>query len=126
MLAEVGEGSADAAALARALRDAGVEVVLVSAGPGAADARLDPALLAEVGVQEDADAVGVVGPASAEGAVLAPLVGALEAAGRADAVAFSLGSRPVGEVAAWVAASVAAEGSDAPVPADDPAEPEQR
>lgn len=104
MLAEVGDGTADAAALARALRDAGVEVVLVRAGGADEADPIDPARLAEVVLQEDAAAVGVVGGRGARtgSAVVGALVEALEAAGRGDAVAFSLDDRPVGEVAASV------------------------
>lgn len=100
----MGDGAADAAALARALRDAGVEVVLVRVGAADGTDPLDPALLAEVVLQEDAAAVGVVGGrgAGTGSAVVGALVEALEAAGRGDAVAFSLDDRPVGEVAASV------------------------
>lgn len=99
----MGERSPEAAALARALRDAGVEVVLVRAS-GDEAGPFDPVLLAEVVLQEDAGAVGVVGGSGATtgSAVVEALAAALEAAGRGDAVAFALGDRPVGEVAASV------------------------
>ena len=77
------DGQADprAVALARALRDAGAEVVLtgVPAAPGP---------LAATVVQEDADAVGLAG---APGELLAGLLERLAAAGVDDVTAFVLG-----------------------------------
>ncbi|SNR86958.1 methylmalonyl-CoA mutase C-terminal domain-containing protein [Geodermatophilus saharensis] len=76
-----GPGDPRAVALARALRDAGAEVVLTgvpaSAGP-----------LAATVVQEDADAVGL---AAAPPDLLADLLDRLRAAGADDVTAFVLG-----------------------------------
>ncbi len=76
-----GQDDPRAVALARALRDAGAEVVLTglpaSAGP-----------LAATVVQEDADAVGLAG---APPELLPVLLGRLRAAGADDVTAFVLG-----------------------------------
>ena len=77
-----GQGpDAGAAVLARALRDAGMEVVYTDRQQTADE-------LVETVVQEDADAIGLVGP---DAALLARLAGLLQAD---DAVVFAVGVRP--------------------------------
>ena len=81
---------------ARALRDAGLEVVDAGAAPSAA-------ALATAVVQEDADAV-VAAIATAATAPLAALVEALGAEGREDAMVVGLGpaAAPAGVAATFV------------------------
>ncbi|WP_448641089.1 cobalamin B12-binding domain-containing protein [Geodermatophilus sp. URMC 63] len=81
-----------AVSLARALRDAGAEVVLTGVPRSAA------ALAATV-VQEDADAVGVAG---APPDLLAAVLEQLAAAGVDDVTAFVLGGPDGGELPAGV------------------------
>lgn len=94
VVAELGPGRS-LAAPARALRDAGLEVVDAGVAAG-------PAAVAAAAVQEDADAVVVAVPAASAPA-LAGLADALRAEGREDAVLLGLGpaAAPAGVDAAF-------------------------
>ncbi|MBM7805894.1 methylmalonyl-CoA mutase C-terminal domain/subunit [Geodermatophilus bullaregiensis] len=81
-----------AVALARALRDAGAEVVLTGVPRSAGQ-------LAATVVQEDADAVGLAGAAPG---LLADLLGRLSGAGVDDVTAFVLGGPEDGDLPAGV------------------------
>ncbi|RBY80120.1 methylmalonyl-CoA mutase [Blastococcus sp. TF02-09] len=107
-----GEGDRTAEVLARALRDAGMEVVYT-------DRPHAPGRLAATVVQEDADAVGVVLPRDGDPAPLAGLAAALTGRGVDDVLPFAVadGTPPgvarvfprdtdPGDVAGWVRAGL--------------------
>ena len=105
-------GDRTAEVLARALRDAGMEVVYT-------DRPHAPEQLVETVVQEDADAVGVVLPRDGDPAPLAGVTAALAARGVDDVLLFAVadGTPPgvarafphdtaPGDVVAWVRAGL--------------------
>lgn len=77
-----GDGAREAVALARALRDAGAEVVHTGGGGS-------PGQLAATLVQEDADALGLAG---GTGALLAEVLGRAAEQGADDVAGFLLGA----------------------------------
>ena len=107
-----GDGDRTAEVLARALRDAGMEVVYT-------DRPYAPGQLVETVVQEDADAVGVVLPRDGDPAPLAGLAAAVARRGVDDVLLFAVADgAPPGvarvfppdtapaDVVAWVRGSV--------------------
>ena len=86
------DGDPTAEILARALRDAGMEVVYT-------DRPYAPGQLVETVVQEDADAVGVVLPADGDPAPLARLAGLMAERGIEDVLLFAAADRVLPGVA---------------------------
>jgi len=95
VIAGPGPGDRTAEVLARALRDAGMEVVYT-------DRPHAPAQLVATVVQEDADAVGLALPPDADQAPLAQLTGLLSERGIEDVLVFSGGGTAPAEVVAWL------------------------